>query len=251
MKRIALLLAAIAAASQLPAVTFTYNDHYVDSRVGPGALVTDYTSDGTVVPYSEQIEAVSGQYFSSTQISQSGSGDQVTLSYDFSHQRAGLDHSYADSWGTMLFSVETDVSYQLSGFYATDSLYETPNRTYLYGELWDLTAGMSIMTSVQESLRTSDESFTLGGLAGDDSSYFTGSLTGALVAGHSYIIYYSAYTHLRGPDSDGGVTGDGNFTLKLGGGAPTTAQVPDRGASMALLGLGLVALGALRRKLAA
>jgi hypothetical protein len=56
---------------------------------------------------------------------------------------------------------------------------------------------------------------TLGGTAGNDYNILSGSLTGTLLAGHTYIWNGFAQTQAY-PTEDGGATGSGDVSLTIG-----------------------------------
>jgi hypothetical protein len=62
------------------------------------------------------------------------------------------------------------------------------------------------------------------------------------------MLSFSAITQAY-PSSDAGASANGNFTLKIGGGAPT-ASVPDGGATLGLLAAAFAAFAGARRRLA-
>jgi hypothetical protein len=145
--------------------------------------------------------------------------------------------------------VNTDTTYSLSGmFSATD--VGSPGRVYSNVLLYDQGAGTMLFQDWNDSYSTANESFILG-VAGDgDVSNFTiGSLTGNLLAGHNYRLFFKDFIQAY-PTADQGASATGCVTLAIGGatgGGSCGTSVPAP-APLALFGLGLLALG-IRRKL--
>lgn len=237
------LLAAIGLASSAAALTI--NSATIDSSVTNGSSSAVSSFSGTSIPTSFLLDATehNGDY-SRVQIDYSGFGDQVTISYRVEQKRSGGIGDYAQGFvNTLGFTVATNASYELSGSYAVKDV-TTAGRLSFSAYLNDVTAASGfIALSQQSSYNTVDESFTLGANGGDNYNGNIGSLTGSLIAGHSYKFLFSALTQAN-PDADGGATAFGNVMLKIGGGAP----VPDSGATFMLLGASVMGLAALRRR---
>jgi hypothetical protein len=115
-----------------------------------------------------------------------------------------------------------------------------------FSYLYDATPAheTDLFYNYQGSQATLNESFVLGGTRGDAGYSLSGSLTGDLIAGHTYRWSFEAYN--ANFSADGGASATGNFTLKIGGGA----NLPDGGTTLALLGFALSGMAWARRKLA-
>jgi hypothetical protein len=102
----------------------------------------------------------------------------------------------------------------------------------------DLTAPANLFNSVQESLATAAESFTVGGSGGDSSNVNTGLATGTLIGGRNYRLIVQNVIHAQSSAATQAATGSGTITLTF---------VPEPSTAL-LLGAGLAALAAARRR---
>lgn len=136
------------------------------------------------------------------------------------------------------FTVDEDTTFSIFG-----SLTGTTgggNSTFQFARLIDITPGIQtdrvIFRAINNVWPSGDFSLPLNG-AGE-------AMTGTLTAGHTYDWLFQDYIYF----GDTGISATGGTTLTIGdgGGAP----VPDGGATLALLSVGLVGLVLLRRKLA-
>lgn len=245
-----LLLTAAAAAfcatsSVLPAVTIVDARWYANAWDGVGSAGEElFTSLG--IPASGTIAGTDGNNTSRFTVSQQGTGDQATFSYGMEHAReAGVPDALAQGGGQMKFTVGANTTYALSGSYAASHTGGT-GEVYFAGYLYDLTAGAFLFNSVQTSQGIGNESFTLGGSGGDVFSHVSGTLTGGLLSGHTYMLSFG--TRIQDlPTTNAAATATGNLTLKIGGGAP--ASVPEGGAGIASVVVALAALAGARRQL--
>jgi hypothetical protein len=130
--------------------------------------------------------------------------------------------------GTIVFSLDQDAPYALSGGYSMSGSGEIR----LDGELFDLTAGTLLFANQQDTrVATSDQSFYLGGTQGETNNLLSGSLEGSLLASHTYRFTYFALIGYR-EDSYGEERAAGRLSLVI---------VPEP-ATATLAGAGLVAL---------
>ena len=242
-KFVALAVLGVMLPNVAEALTVTITSNYVGTCAsdGPGGCSAFI---GTTIPASQSISAIYGTSTSNTDINYSILGDQTILSHDFQHSRAGGAYHYAQTYANaIVFTVDIDTIYTLSGYYTVDDV-SGAGTSYLNGYLYDQTSNSILLSSTQSSQNTADESFILGLTEGDASNNLEGSLTGDLLAGHSYVWRFNAYTQAY-PDADGGASAVGNVTLKIGGSeaVPLPAAFP-------LLASGLGGLGLLgwRRK---
>lgn len=170
---------------------------------------------------------------------------------------ATLDHR-ASAESIFHFTVDTPAIYEAMGtFSVTDAIGTTiPGNVELEIELlaFDLADPFSappevVLYSYQVSKSTIDESFTVGGMEGDDTNVFDGSLTGLLDTDKLYRYRTLVTTNAididgTGPalPTDGGATASGVHTLTI---APATG-VPEPGSCLLLSATGLFFF--LRRK---
>jgi hypothetical protein len=155
-------------------------------------------------------------YISQTTTAYSTVGNSAIFSGAFNQSRQGNFGGY--SYGALLvyFSPDTNLPYAAGGSYSN-----TNGFTYLYSYLYDYTTNTYPFVSDQES-QFGPDSFTLGGAGGDYINTFTGSLTGTLTAGDSYLWIVNAYTQAV-PTADLGAAASGSLSLTIG----TIAAVPE------------------------
>jgi hypothetical protein len=177
--------------------------------------------------------AVDGANVASTTYNLSNASFNLT----FSHDRGAAYASFAQSYGHIFFSPATDVNYVLSGAYSSNAT-DTGTSTFMTAEIYDYSTSDSVFINGQYSVTTSGESFVLGQTGGDSSNQLAGSLTGSLIAGHQYDLYFMDYINStpNAATTAAQATGYLNLTFVP---EPTTA---------ALLGLGFTGLAAAGRK---
>jgi hypothetical protein len=164
-------------------------------------------------------------------------GGQVILDWRFDDARDGASNSYADSFGHLIFTVDADTAYDLSGVYTLDGGSRVYQRVYLH----DITAGEYAAFSYNESYATENQVLQVGQASGGINNVF-GSTTGTLVAGHRYEFGYEYLIHAY-PNADSGATALGQLNLTLG--APALSAVPEP-ATLTLWGLGALGCAAVR-----
>ena len=122
------------------------------------------------------------------------SNNSLTITFDHTRQADPLN-SYALSGGRVLFSVDADVDYVLSGSYAATD--PEGRETFFQGRLFvqeiECCVFHPVAISTQESHATVNESFVLGGTGGDFSNETQGALSGTLTANRVYWFSYRAY----------------------------------------------------------
>lgn len=167
-------------------------------------------------------------YSSVTTSDFSSAGDSASFSVAFSQARGAL-YGYAEGDAFVEFSISADVAYSLAGQYAN-----TAGWTSLSSSLYDMTAGNLFFFNVQQS--NVSDSFTLGKTEGSHYNWLEGSLTGTLLAGHSYRWIVSAVSE-EFLAAESGATASGGATLLIG--EPETAAVPEASSLVvwSLLGL--------------
>lgn len=259
LNRILLSLAAISVLSQASAVTITHNILSAYNRTN-GIEVGDHFNAKTI-PNTATLDATSSSkaYWSRTNVAYTSSGNQVTFSYTFDQKRGGWKSGFkADSsqsyQGLMGFTVDKLTTYELSGWYTVKDNSGNPGQVYFEAALRDWTNPAkqeTLVISRQESKDQLNEEFTLGKMEGTSSKQFEGALKGEgkLLVGRKYSFSHNAFIKAD-PDADSGASATGNVTLKLTSVDETgEPSVPDSGATAALMGLALLGLAAIRRRL--
>jgi hypothetical protein len=132
------------------------------------------------------------------------------------------------------FTTDVDTPYELSGIYGMDG--NGPIRQIAM--LVDLDTSEVLFNNDQWSASTTDEAFILGESGGDISNVLSGSLTGQLLAGHTYDWFFSAYVGGFGGQSGTIEDATGHFKLVLGEVAdPTDPGVVPEATSFLIWGL--------------
>ena len=211
----------------------------------------DDTYAGTTIPASQtlNISNPSEGTFSEIVLDYSELGDVTTFSNDISQRRNGGVNDFTQALNSgLFFAPEANATYELSGFFGVSDLGISESGTVvLEATLTDTTSGMVLFSSIQQSTSTHDQSFSLGGSAGDTSNLFIGSLTGTLDPTHVYRWDWSALSQAA-PDMDGGAEAEGFMNLVIDESA-VSSGVPDGGQTLMLLGLSLFGLAYAKRKM--
>jgi PEP-CTERM motif len=181
-------------------------------------------------------------------------GSAATANYDlssrgfsitFEHARTGgapqadpLLTPTAGSTGSVRFTVDQDVDYQITGMYSAQDL---AGRRILFSV--GLTEGLrtQVFYSQQVSDQTPNESFVLGGPGGDigsDENFVEGSAVGTLIAGRIYRFDYDASLHVSPDATTEPATATGFVNLVF---------VPEP-STAALMALGMIALARWRAR---
>jgi len=233
-----LALVALVAAPAAFAVTITLNGagtSYIKTVADAGTLTA---SVQTVNPASLPTagappSVVDGANVASTTYNLSNASLNIT----FSHDRAALYGSFAQSYGHIFFSPDTDVNYVLSGAYASNAT-DANTTTFMTAQIFDYNTFSSLFINDQYSVTTSGESFMLGQTGGDSSNQLVGSLTGTLIAGHQYDLYFMDYINSTPYAATTAAQATGYLNLTF---------VPEP-TSTALLGVSFAGLAAAGRK---
>src|SRR5215212_10382926 len=133
----------------------------------------------------------------------------ASLSGTFAQSRAGNYGGIAYGQVLAYFTTDANVPYTAAGTFSNSD-----GATKLLAKLRDTTTNSVVFESVQQSVG-GPAVFNLGGLAGNDYNVFSGSLTGTLLANHSYEWLGYAYTYAF-PGPDNGATASGNVSLAIG-----------------------------------
>ena len=226
-------------ASSATAITITANNA---QAVVPGGLLRRFS--GTSIPANHLLRSEIGANYSENQIDYFGSGSQVTLSNKISQKRSGR-WSFAWTENSLSFTATADTTYDLSGEYHNlDGSAANVSRVHFHVYLFDITGGGYLFRNYQQSEATHDQSFVLGNTDADARNLLVGSRLGSLTSGRQYRLYFEAFTQSK-DEIDSGAAASGHVTLKIGGGAST----PDSGATLLLVILAFVSLGAMRARL--
>jgi hypothetical protein len=234
--------------SPLSAFTFLVNDNLniASDSIGFG-VQTPFQSK--LIPTDQTVTVTDGSSSSSTRYMYSGVGDNVSLSAFFTQSRAGALNSATESMGTLIrFTVDTDSTYRLLGEYTVDDVGPTSGFVRFSASLrdGDEVSGTLLLRTEQRSSNTVDEQLRFGEFGGDQLNTFSGSLTGMMLAGHTYTLTYDAVSQAN-PDADTGMSARGAWALDIGDGAPLTS-VPDSGSTAAMLTVALAGVFAIRRR---
>jgi hypothetical protein len=217
------LVIATASDSARAGMTIVNNATATYVQTGSGSDFDFYT--GTAIPSSVLLNASRDGYYSKNQLDYSQSASGAWLTNRLSQKRDGVSGTYSQGYAsTLQFTVDAATTYDASGSFAATHA-GAAGRVYMQAYLFDLTLGRTLFSSFQYSLNTASESFILGGSGGDYSNGFAGSLTGTLVAGHTYEWYFNSYIYADRQDSGASATGDMN--LKLGDGGDGFKAVPE------------------------
>jgi hypothetical protein len=169
---------------------------------------------GTTIPTSISLDAVEGAVTSENNIEFSATGGQTELALDIDHSRPGTPFSLARTLGFVRFTAAANTSYELSGNYDVNDVGNFAGDVFHFIGLTDETAGILLFWNIQESIASEDEQFTFGQTGGDWSNTLSGSVTGSIVAGHTYLFNFES--RIRGPrNGDHGATALGNISLTI------------------------------------
>lgn len=209
--------------------------------------------DGTSTSLSQILTSSNGKSSNTTTINYSSDATSAIFSVDMLHtidntldvveEGVCCDSAYTENSRPLFFTADVDTTYAISGFYRAtgDTL-----RTYTNTNLFDFTTSTLLMHEQELSDNAANESFTIDGNGtGDTSNIIFGSLTGNLLAGHSYSFYFEDYIQAYNGSTEvfGAATATGNVTLTIG--TPTSVPEPSL---LALLSLGLVSMVATGRR---
>lgn len=183
----------------------------------------------TAVPYDQSTNAVVG-VSSSFALFHLG---EDNFSLTSSGARAGQIDSRANVQPLIYFSPSTDTAYSISGTLTVSDPAASGKAVQLTATLTDVGTAAVLYNSQQESFGVVDQSFTLGGMAGNVANMLSGSATGVLLAGHQYSIFFGSSIYAANSGDPASFLG--SFDLEF-------TAVPEPSVSVMLLGLVLVAL---------
>lgn len=168
--------------SSVPAFTSFGTARAIDG----GSLVDSQTLNPTTVPFNATSNAAVPVATNETRYLLSN----AALEIQFDHTFGIPPGSGGESLGAISFTVDVDVPFVLEGVYSATAT----QRYFMVQEakLVNNTTSAVPFEGRQETigaLNVVDQSFTLGGLAGDGpNQYALGSLTGTLIAGQTYTL---------------------------------------------------------------
>jgi hypothetical protein len=221
----------LAWAMALPAradITLDSSSLHVQASDGQGSLVNFGTNPASLPYFNDAHDALDGQAFSRSDYDFSASGDTGAFHFDFDHARTDVSTSFAEGFGQIEITSTNDVLYSLDGFYSLTG----SQRLIMSVTLLDVTNGITVFSSLQESWATSNESFTLGGQGGDFTNDLIGDLSGTLLAGHEYRLGYRYLLQRIGTGPGATAVGDLNFNI---------TPIPAPGAAvLAMVGLPII-----------
>jgi hypothetical protein len=152
--------------------------------------------------------ATLGAYSSATNPVYVTAGAYPSLLATFTQIRPGDYGSYAAGQVNLNFISDINARYTAAG------LYSNPSGISLFQSyLFDATDNFTVYNSAQVSVG-GPVVFTLGGADGNVANLSEGSLTGTLIAGHTYS-WYAATTTQAYPEADLGAEAGGGATLSL------------------------------------
>jgi hypothetical protein len=202
------------------------------------------TSSGPI-----QIDIFDGEAYSKNTIDWYVNGGETTLSFDTIQKRLGNVRSVASLYSlSLIFSANITESYELSGYYSvTDVGAMESGNVRQFIRLYDFTNIANLIYTDQWSANTHNEQFTIGEVGGDFYNLLPpeSSLTGTLIAGHSYrltvdfTISTSDVYVPSGPDS--GASAVGKLSFKIG-------EIPEPSTALLLLFASLRLSIVLRRR---
>lgn len=201
------------------------------SYVQTGSTVNYFLSSDLSLPTTKS--AIRNTDISQTTVSTTVTTVNVSQSNSIRTKTDGGNGSSNGTTTKVVFSVDTDSFYSLSGSFSVNA---GDLGTYRVGQeafLTDVASGVNLYYERDNGYYTGSRTFNLGVREIDPRSKFEGALTGVLKAGALYSL------HLRNYILDtAGLTGNGSVTLEI---TPQTTPVPAPGAAfLALIGLPIV-----------
>jgi len=209
----AILLISTAGWANASSITITSNFVAAKADDTSSAGFENPVYTGTALDTVTTLTATNGDSSSITGINWQDTGIGQVLNFTMEHQRATSFQSHGQSYlNGLYFTADQNASYSLSGAYAMSGDQEI----YYYVTLDDITSTQNLFTNEQRSYSTIDESFLLGETGGDSTNSLSGSLTGDLITGHDYSLFFNSYIHAV-PASNSIATAAGFVDLTITG----------------------------------
>lgn len=159
------------------------------------------------IPYVGSSTATQGLSSTTSDYHLSPSGFGIT----FDLAVGAISESAATTSGSIFFSVDQDVGYAASGWFA--AVDPDARFTRLDAILFDMDTGDLLFSSEHASDATPNESFTLGVSGGDYNNVDFGSLTGRLFAGHRYHFFFNTDLESFSRQITASASASGGFSL--------------------------------------
>lgn len=144
-------------------------------------------------------------YSSTTTFSQTAN----SLFTAFDHVRGGDQYGSAYSRTEVEFKSDIDIPYTVTGLYSNSGI-----GIFFSSHLRDVTANSYVYDNYQGTKGVA-AALSLGGTDGTETNYLQGSLTGTILANHSYAWFVVAYTQ-NYPNADLGALAEGNASIAFG-----------------------------------
>ena len=247
-------------APQARALPITVLNNFTQSYLAEGGTGFSVTSMHTI-PGTADTSSVRGESYSVANLDFSGDGDLASLYFAF-NQKWSAGEMGAGVVNNMWFSANSDAVYDFSGVYQVTDFGNVAGKVVLSFYVQDQTmrALLSQQAQTDEERQASNENSIIArssqisqstlnetlrlGETGGDTSNFTKSLSGNLIAGHVYETYFAIYTQ-SSPSANGGTTAYGNVTFAFG--RTAASGVPDDSYTIALVGLVFLGFACVRR----
>jgi hypothetical protein len=229
---VAAIVGALGSAAMAGNISITGGSMFIRAfdRFTPGSVGESTLAASLPLDLSESVSDHGASNLTTYDFNDSG----FTITVDHTRVDYGNSHTQSHQINPILFTIEEDSPYTLSGFYNLAGL----DAVLLYGKLTDTTTSQVLFNNQQRSNNTPGQHFILGEDAGDNaaSSWLSGDLTGMLTGGHTFELEYHFFIMHRG--SNQSADADGQIHLQI---------VPEP-TTLSLLALGAVAILRRRRK---
>ena len=213
--------------------------------VGDTARVDD---DAVAMPfYAERTASTLGGTEGSVLYDFMTDGDNDSFHFEIDFYRSGSIDSQANSYADIHFQVTEESWFDFAGTF----WLEGTGQIHVQARLRDLTIGGGwdgfIYYSSQLSENTADQVFHIDGLDGDLSNNRIGTLPGALLPGHEYLMQYS-FSIITPVGGDAGANAHGLLDFSITSGNVPPSPIPEPSSVLTWLGLSGIGLLAAHRR---